>query len=136
MPIVVRVVSQEDYTKWVAQQKQATAAQAEDVNKKWDPKELVAHGEKLYSATCVACHQANGRGAPPAFPPLAGSKVVNGPKEGHMDIVLNGKAGTAMAPFGKQLSDTDIAAVISYERSSWGNKSGIVQPAEVRARHK
>src|SRR2546421_735470 len=106
------------------------------IDKKWDPKELVAHGEKLYSATCVACHQANGRGAPPAFPPLAGSKVVNGPKEGHMDIVLNGKAGTAMAPFGKQLSDTDIAAVISYERSSWGNKSGIVQPAEVRARHK
>src|SRR5438105_3194173 len=136
MPIVVRVVSQEDYTKWVAQQKQAAAAQAEDVNKKWDPKELVAHGEKLYSANCVACHQANGRGAPPAFPPLAGSKVVNGPKEGHMNIVLNGKAGTAMAPFGKQLSDTDIAAVISYERSSWGNKSGIVQPAEVRARHK
>jgi cytochrome c oxidase subunit II len=136
MPIVVRVVSQEDYTKWVAQQKQATAAQAEDVNKKWDPKELVAHGEKVYSATCVACHQANGRGTPPAFPPLAGSKVVAGPKEGHMDIVLNGKAGTAMAPFGKQLSDTDIAAVISYERSSWGNKSGIVQPAEVRARHK
>ena len=136
MPIVVRVVSQEDYTKWVAQQKQATAAQAEDVNKKWDSKELVAHGEKVYSANCVACHQANGRGAPPAFPPLAGSKVVNGPKEGHMDIVLNGKAGTAMAPFGKQLSDTDIAAVISYERGSWGNKSGIVQPAEVRARHK
>jgi len=136
MPIVVRVVSQEDYGKWVAQQKQAAAAQAEDINKKWDPKELLAQGEKVYTATCVACHQANGRGTPPAFPPLAGSKVVNGPKEGHMDIVLNGKAGTAMQPFGKQLSDTDIAAVISYERSSWGNKAGIVQPAEVRARHK
>ena len=136
MPIVVRVVSQEDYSKWVAQQKQAAAAQAEDINKKWDPKELVAQGEKVYTANCVACHQANGRGTPPAFPPLAGSKVVNGPKEGHMDMVLNGKPGTAMQPFGKQLSDTDIAAVISYERSSWGNKSGIVQPAEVRARHK
>jgi cytochrome c oxidase subunit 2 len=136
MPIVVRVVSQEDYSKWVAQQKQAAAAQAEDINKKWDPKELVAQGEKVYAATCVACHQANGRGTPPAFPPLAGSKVVNGPKEGHVDMVLNGKPGTAMQPFGKQLSDTDIAAVISYERSSWGNKSGIVQPAEVRARHK
>jgi cytochrome c oxidase subunit 2 len=136
MPIVVRVVSQDDYSKWVAQQNQAAAAQAEDINKKWDPKELLAQGEKVYSATCVACHQANGRGTPPAFPPLAGSKVVSGPKEGHMDIVLNGKPGTAMAPFGKQLSDTDIAAVISYERSSWGNKSGIVQPAEVRARHK
>jgi cytochrome c oxidase subunit 2 len=136
MPIVVRVVSQEDYSKWVAQQHQAAKAQAEDINKKWEPKELVAHGEKVYSATCVACHQANGRGTPPAFPPLAGSKVVNGAKEVHMDIVLNGKPGTAMAPFGKQLSDTDIAAVISYERSSWGNKSGVVQPAEVRARHK
>jgi cytochrome c oxidase subunit II len=135
MPIVVRVVSQEDYTKWVAQQQQAAKAQAEDVNKKWDPKELIARGEKVY-ANCVPCHQANGRGAPPAFPPLAGSKIVNGPKEGHMDIVLNGKPGTAMAPFGKQLSDTDIAAVISFERNSWGNKAGIVQPAEVKARHK
>src|SRR5438874_12041115 len=64
----------------------------------------------------------NAGGMPPAFPPLVGSKVVNGPKEGHMDIVLNGKQGTAMAPFGKQLSDTEIAAVISYERSTWGNK--------------
>ena len=73
---------------------------------------------------------------PPAFPPLAGSKVVTGPKEGHMDTVLNGKPGTAMAAFGKQLSDTEIAAVISYERNTWGNKSGIVQPAEVKARRK
>src|SRR3954453_6832868 len=81
MPIVVRVVSQEDYSKWVAQQQQATKAQAEDINKKWDPKELIAHGEKVYSSPCVACHQANGKGTPPAFPPLAGSKVVNGPKE-------------------------------------------------------
>ena len=136
MPIVVRVVSQEDYSKWVAQQQQTAKAQAEDINKKWDPKELVAHGEKIYGSTCVACHQANGKGNPPAFPPLAGSKIVNGPKEGHMDIVLNGKPGTAMQAFGKQLSDTDIAAVISYERNSFGNKAGIVQPAEVRARHK
>ena len=136
MPIVVRVVSTDDYTKWVAQQSQAKAAQAEDVNKKWDEKELIARGEKVYGANCVACHQANGRGTPPAFPPLAGSKVVGGAKEGHMDIVLNGKPGTAMQAFGKQLSDTDIAAVISYERNSWGNKSGIVQPAEVKARRK
>src|SRR5437763_1684947 len=135
MPIVVRVVSQEDYSKWVAQQKQAAAAQAEDISKKWDPKELLAHGEKIYQ-TCAACHQPNGKGNPPAFPPLAGSKIVNGPKEGHIDMVLKGKPGTAMQAFGTQLSDTDIAAVISYERSSFGNKAGIVQPAEVRARHK
>jgi cytochrome c oxidase subunit 2 len=136
MPIVVRVVSQDDYTKWVAQQQKQKTAQADDPNKKWDQQELAARGEKVYAANCVACHQTNGRGAPPAFPPLAGSKIVNGPKEGHIDIVLNGKANTAMQPFGKQLSDTDIAAVISYERNSFGNKAGIVQPAEVRARHK
>jgi len=135
MPIVVHVVSQEDYTKWVAQQQQAAKAQAEDVNKKWEPKDLIAQGEKIYQ-TCAACHQPNGKGAPPAFPPLAGSKIVNGPKEGHIDIVLNSKPGTAMQAFGQQFSDTDIAAVISYERNSFGNKAGIVQPAEVRARHK
>jgi cytochrome c oxidase subunit 2 len=136
MPIVVRVVSQEDYTKWVADYKKAQLALAEDPSKKWQPADLIARGEKVYGANCVACHQATGKGMPPAFPPLAGSKVVVGPKEGHMDIVLNGKPGTAMAPFGKQLSDTEIAAVISYERNSWGNKSGIVQPAEVKARRK
>ena len=136
MPIVVRVVSQEDYTKWVGDFKKAQLAQAEDPNKKWEAKDLIARGEKVYGANCVACHQATGKGMPPAFPPLAGSKIVNGPKEGHMDIVLNGKPGTAMAAWGKQLSDTEIAAVISYERNSFGNKSGIVQPAEVKARRK
>src|SRR5690348_12800673 len=135
MPIVVRVVSAEDYTKWVAQQQSSKAATAEDVNKKWEAKDLIARGGKIYQ-TCAACHQPNGKGNPPAFPPLAGSKIVNGPKEGHIDIVLNGKPGTAMQAFGQQMSDTDIAAVISYERNSFGNKAGIVQPAEVRARHK
>ncbi|HLS87353.1 MAG TPA: cytochrome c, partial [Burkholderiales bacterium] len=98
--------------------------------------ELRSRGEKVYAANCVACHQANGKGTPPAFPPLDGGKLTTGPKEGHIDIVLNGKPGTAMAAFGKQLNDTDIAAVISYERNSWGNKAGIVQPAEVKARRK
>jgi len=135
MPIVVRVVSLEDYTKWVGDFKKTQLAQAEDPNKKWEPKDLIARGEKVYS-NCVACHQPTGKGMPPAFPPLAGSKIVAGPKEGHIDIVLNGKPGTAMAPFGKQLSDTEIAAVISYERNSFGNKSGVVQPAEVKARRK
>jgi cytochrome c oxidase subunit 2 len=136
MPIVVRVVSQEDYGKWVGEQKKMLLAQQDDPNKKWDATEIIARGEKVYGANCVACHQATGKGMPPAFPPLAGAKLVTGPKEGHIDMVLNGKPGTAMAPFGKQLSDTDIAAVISYERNSWGNKSGIVQPAEVKARRK
>jgi cytochrome c oxidase subunit 2 len=134
MPIVVRVVSDADYTKWVAQQKQG--AQAEDVNKQWQPQELVARGEKVYQ-NCVACHGAKGEGsAAIKAPALAGSKTVSGPKPAHIDTVLHGRPGTAMAAFGPQLSDTDIAAVISYERSSWGNKSGIVQPAEVKARRK
>jgi cytochrome c oxidase subunit II len=136
MPIVVRVVSAEDYTKWVGEQMKLAQAQADDPTKKWEQADLVTRGEKVYAANCVACHQANGRGTPPAFPPLAGGKITTGPKEGHVDIVLNGKPNTAMAAFGKQLSDTDIAAVVTYERSSWGNKSGMVQPAEVKARRK
>ena len=71
-----------------------------------------------------------------AFPPLAGSKVVNGPEQGQIDVVLNGRTGTAMAAFGKQLSDTDIAAVITFTRKSWGNKASEVQPAEVKERRK
>jgi len=136
MPIVVRVLPQEEYTKWVGEKKKALLASAEDVNKTWSQDELKARGEKVYAANCVACHQATGKGAPPAFPPLDGSKTVNGPKEAHIDTVLNGRPNTAMAAFGKQLSDTDIAAVITYERNSWSNKAGMVQPAEVKARRK
>jgi len=136
MPIVVRVLPQEEYAKWVGEKKKALLASAEDVNKTWSQDELKARGEKVYAANCVACHQATGKGAPPAFPPLDGSKTVTGPKEGHIDTVLNGRPNTAMAAFGKQLSDTDIAAVITYERNSWSNKAGMVQPAEVKARRK
>src|SRR3954453_21895367 len=136
MPIVVRVVSQEDYSKWVGEKKKELLAAADDPSKTYSLDELKARGEKVYAANCVGCHQANGKGTPPAFPPLDGSKVATGAKEGHMDIVLNGKPGTAMAAFGKQLNDTDIAAVITYERNSWSNKAGLVQPAEVKARRK
>ena len=136
MPIVVNVVSQEDYTKWVGEKKKAMAASADDPSKTWNLPELIARGEKVYAANCVACHQATGRGNPPAFPPLAGSKVVNGAEEGQIDVVLNGKPNTAMAAFGKQLNDTEIAAVVTYTRNSWGNKASDVQPAEVKARRK
>ena len=84
----------------------------------------------------VSLAQASGKGNPPAFPPLDGSKVATGAKEGHIDIVMNGKPGTAMAAFKQQLNDTDVAAVITYERTSWSNKAGMVQPAEVKARRK
>ena len=134
MPVVVEVVSQEKYAAWTAEQKKLMAAGAEDPNKVWTLAEQVAHGEKVYAATCAACHQPTGQGLPPAFPALDGSKLVKGPKQAHIDIVLNGKPGTAMAAFGAQLNDTDIAAVVAYERNAWSNKSGeVIQPAEVKA---
>ena len=136
MPIVVRVVSAEDYSRWVGERKKTMAAAADDPGKVWKPDELVARDEKVYAANCVACHQATGRGMPPTFPALAGSKVVNGPEQPQIDTVLNGKPNTAMQAFGKQLSDTDIAAVITFTRKSWGNKASDVQPAEVKARRK
>jgi cytochrome c oxidase subunit 2 len=138
MPIVVEVVSAEKYSAWVAEQQKKIAAVADDPNKKWDLAELRVRGEKVYAANCVACHQANGMGLAPAFPPLAGSKMVNGPKGDQIAMVLNGKQGTAMQAFGKQLSDTDIAAVITYTRNAWTNKASenVVQPAEVKAARK
>jgi len=137
MPIVVEVVSAEKYTAWVADQKKAMAAAADDPNKKWELADLKARGEKVYTANCVACHQANGKGIPGSFPALDGSKIATGPVADHISRVLNGKPGTAMAAFGKQLSDTDIAAVVTYERNNWGNKTGtVVQPSDVKAARK
>jgi cytochrome c oxidase subunit II len=132
MPVVVEVVEPEKYAAWAAEQKQKMAAQADDPNKTWTPDELRARGEKVYAANCQVCHQANGMGQPPAFPALAGSKLTTGAKNDHINIVLHGKPGTAMAPF-KQLSDVEIAAVVTYERNSWGNKTGdAISPAEVK----
>jgi cytochrome c oxidase subunit II len=137
MPIVVRVVSQPEYAKWVGEQKKVMAAAADDPGKTWDAKELMARGERVYAANCVACHQASGQGSPAMkAPALAGGKFVTGNKEGPIDTVLNGRPNTAMQAFGKQLSDTEIAAVITYARNSWGNKAAEVQPAEVKARRK
>jgi cytochrome c oxidase subunit 2 len=136
MPIVVRVVSIEDYSKWVGEQKQKLAQAADDPTKKWDLQELAARGEKVYAANCVVCHQPAGQGSPQMkAPALAGSKFMTGPEEGPIDTVLNGRPNTAMQAF-KQLSDTEIAAVITYARNSWGNKASEVQPAEVKARRK
>jgi cytochrome c oxidase subunit 2 len=149
MPIVVEVKSEADYAKWVAAEKAkmpppapavvaqapAAAAPAADPNKKWTADELKAQGEKVYAASCSACHQATGKGLAPAFPALAGSKIATGAKPAHIAIVLKGKPGTAMAPFA-QLSDADLAAVITYERTAWGNNAGEVMPAEIAAARK
>lgn len=136
MPIVVNVVSDADYAKWVAEKKKTMAANADDPNKTWTATELAARGEKVYAANCAACHQANGAGVPGAFPALAGSAMVNGPQDGQIGILLNGK--NAMPAWKATLSDTEIAAVITYTRNSWGNKAedNIVQPAEVLAARK
>jgi cytochrome c oxidase subunit 2 len=135
MPIVVRVVSQPEYTKWVGEQKALAARSAEDDTRTLALADLVSRGERVYAANCVACHQPTGRGLPPAFPPLAGSKTVTGPEEAQIDVVLNGRPNTAMQSF-KQLSNADLAAVITFTRNSWGNKASEVQPAEVKARRK
>lgn len=132
MPIEVHVVSPEKYTTWVADQKKKMAATADDPNKKYELYELKLRGEKVYAANCVPCHQATGKGVPPAFPALDGSKIVTGPIADHVNIVLNGKAGTAMASF-KQLNDVELAAVITFERNSWGNQKGdMAQPADIK----
>ncbi|MEW5881308.1 MAG: cytochrome c oxidase subunit II [Pseudomonadota bacterium] len=133
MPIVVRVVSQEDYSKWVAEKKAAMAAAADDPNKTWTLAELQERGAKVYAANCQACHQANGQGVKGAFPPLDGSAVVmNTPQQ--IAIMLNGKGAM---PSWKGLSDVELAAVATYAKNAWGNKSGaVVQPAEFRSARK
>ena len=138
MPIVVEVVSEAKYVAWMADQKKKAAALADDPAKIWDLPALAARGEKVYQSNCVACHQATGKGVPGAFPALDGSTKVTGPKADQIHILLEGvmKDGkpTAMVSFARQLSDTDIAAVITYTRNNWGNKTGeMIQPAEIKA---
>jgi cytochrome c oxidase subunit II len=136
MPIVVHVVPQEEYTKWVGEQKLLLAKAGEDEARAYTLDELKARGEKVYAANCVACHQASGKGVPGAFPALDGSKVVTGPEAAHIDIVLQGKTGTAMQSFAR-LSNVELAAAITFERNNWGNHAGkAVQPADVKARRK
>ncbi len=137
MPIVVDVRSTEDYAKWVAERRKEMLAKADDPTKEWALADLMARGEKVYAANCVACHQATGKGVPGAFPGLAGSAMVLGEKAPQIGLVLQGKAGTAMASF-KALSDVELAAVITYTRNSFGNKAaqGVVQPRELTAARK
>jgi cytochrome c oxidase subunit 2 len=132
MPVVVEVKSKDDYASWLAERKEQALKLKELTSKEWTIEELVAHGEKAYATACVSCHQAGGEGIPPMFPALKGSKIATGPVEAHLNIVINGKPGTAMAAFGKQLSEVDLAAIITYERNAWGNNVGdMVTPKDV-----
>jgi cytochrome c oxidase subunit II len=130
MPIHVKVVSQADYAKWVEGKKKEMAAAADDPNKEWKFEELFARGEKVYNANCAACHKADGKGAGP-IKPLDGSAIVLNDVAKQVDILLNGAANGAM-PAWKQLSDTELAAVITYTKNAWSNKTGkLVQPAQL-----
>ena len=136
MPIHVKVLSAADYSAWVAGEKKKMAAKADDPTKEWKLEELIARGEKVYNANCAACHRPDGKGAGP-IKPLDGSAIVLSDNHGEqVDVVLKGRANGAM-PSWKQLSDTEIAAVITYTKNSWSNKTGqVVQPAEIVAARK
>lgn len=136
MPIVVEVKTEADYQTWLDAQKAANVssakAKAKAALKSWSKAELMEKGEASYLSYCSACHQANGQGMPPTFPAMKGSKVATGPVKQHIDIVLHGKSGTAMQAFEGQLSETEIAAIVTYERNAWGNDTGdVVQPIDI-----
>ena len=146
MPITVIVKSEADYAKWLEGAKGkwgnkpaaavASAAAAEDLARKYTMAELKSQGEKVYAANCVACHQPTGKGMPPAFPALAGSKAVLAAAEQQINVLLIGRPNTAMQSFA-QLSNTDLASVITFTKNSFGNNTGtIVQPADVKAARK
>jgi cytochrome c oxidase subunit 2 len=137
MPVVVEALPEEKYQTWLAAQQAknqaATAAASAAAGKTYSLDELKTEGEKVYGRSCVACHQANGQGVPGAFPALAHGAITTGPIAGHVDIVMNGsKKNPAMAAWKGQLSDLELAAVITYERNTFGNATGdLVQPKDI-----
>jgi cytochrome c oxidase subunit 2 len=141
MPVVVDAVPEEEFKAWVAAKKQELAAESAGADKEWSKEDLIAHGKDVYEKNCAVCHQANGQGLPPAFPGLAGSKIVNAPNfdadgkllaDSHVDRVFNGK--NVMPAWKGVLNDVDIAAVVTYERNAFGNKmDDAVQPAQIKA---
>lgn len=142
MPVVVRAVPAPEYAAWVEKKKGEQEAASSGSDKAWSKDELVAKGKDVYEKQCAVCHQVDGKGLPPAFPALAGSKIVTGAllspagkllKDSHVDRVLNGKEGTAMQAFRNTLNDVELAAVITYERNALGNSRGdLIQPAQIK----
>ncbi len=134
MPIVVIAKNEADYQKWVADQKSRMDTESAGADRDWRMADLMERGENVYASSCAACHQAGGTGIPGTFPALKGGAITTGAKDVHVDIVMNGKSGTAMTAFASQLNDIDLAAVITYERNAWGNTVGdLVQPSEIKA---
>ena len=134
MPIVVRAVPAEEYAAWVADRHAAQELVAQEALRDWTVEELMERGREVYITACAACHQQEGQGLLPAFPAITGSPIATGPLDPHLDRVMNGKPGTAMAAFAEQLSDSDLAAVITFQRNALGNAVGdSVQPSAIRA---
>lgn len=130
MPIEVHVVSKEEYAAWIGEKQAAALAIKEAAKKTLTMDELMAEGKAVYDKLCAACHQPNGQGMPPTFPAIAGSPIANGEISGHLNRVING--GQGMPPFGEQLTPVEAAAVITFQRNAFGNKTGdIVQPIDV-----
>ena len=133
MPIHVKVLAAADYTAWVDGKRKEAAAKQDDPTKVWALPDMLARGEKVYAANCAACHQANGRGAGPIKALDGSPTVLDADHQKQLHVVLNGQNNGAM-PAWKQLSDTDIAAVVSFTKNAWSNKTGqLVQPSEVLA---
>ena len=134
MPVVVEAVPPEEYRAWVTEQTggQQTAAVEPEAGE-MDRETLMRHGEDVYQAHCASCHQEDGSGMQPAFPALAGNPLVTGERARHIDVVVNGRPGTAMAAFGRRLDARDLAAALTYTRNAFGNATGdLVQPADVK----
>lgn len=137
MPIVVQALPEDEFDTWLAKQEQMAAAkkaeQQQALNKTLSMNELMAMGEKVYTERCSVCHQVNGQGVPNVFPALKGSPIATGDVLQHINIVTHGKAGTAMQAFANQLSEEEIAAVITYERNAWGNDTGdALQASDIK----
>tara|TARA_Y100000817_G_scaffold52538_1_gene38176 strand:+ start:390 stop:1520 length:1131 start_codon:yes stop_codon:yes gene_type:complete len=135
MPIVVKAVSEEDFKKFIEEKRELKIQQALLTEKLWESDELMTIGEEVYLKHCVACHQVNGEGLPPVFPALAGSDVVMNDKAKQVEILMEGVQGAAMQSFAEQLTEVEVAAVITYTRKAWGNDSSgdgeIVVPKEI-----
>ncbi len=133
MPIVVKAVTQPEYERWIASKKAEAAAIAAAADQQWSMRDLLAKGETVYTTNCAACHGPTGAGIPGAFPALTNSPVITGEIAIHMNVVMNGRSGTAMAAYKNQLSDVDLAAVMTFERNSLGNSVGdMVQPSAIK----
>ncbi|MGR5238361.1 cytochrome c oxidase subunit II [Vibrio alfacsensis] len=136
MPVVVHAMAEEEFDQWLSGKKEEIALQKaaaqEALTQDLSMGDLMAQGESIYTARCAVCHQANGEGIPGAFPAIKGSAIAKGEVDTHIDVIVNGRAGTAMQAFANQLSDQEIAAVITYQRNAWGNDTGdTIQASDV-----